>query len=164
MSEDVVYNVSSSDLRLGVQIQWDSWNFGNSTVDQYYSIEVGRDNQIGDTNQYLTTEDWDEDFYSDGFSQERAGMLHSRFGAIKCIAKDQDLSVGMYEKSNLAQDISLSITSCVNGTTSEIVWKPFQDIWRNANHLKVVFFMKSKYFDFTDIANSIKYFMRTEGL
>ena len=75
MSGDIVYNVSSSDLRLGVQVQCYGWNFGNSTNDQYYRIVASRDNQIGDTNQFIKMEDWDEDFYSDGFSQKRAVYL-----------------------------------------------------------------------------------------
>ena len=85
------------------------------------------------------------------------------YGPIKCISKDQDISVGMYEEKHQDLEINLSIAFWSN-YTDEVIWKPEEDIISLANHLKVVIFMKSKHFDFTDIANPIKYFMRTEEM
>ena len=157
----MIYNLSSSDLRLGVQIECQAWTWNNSTIDQYFTIEVYRDNILNDSGQILKVGDWDEDFYSQGFSQDRADFIHWLYGPIKCINKDQDMSVGIYERNNAVLDINLRISGWINYTDG-VVWKPYEQIIDKSQNLKVVFYMKSKYFDFTDISNPIKFFMRKE--
>ena len=45
---------------------------------------------------------------------------------------------------------------------NETGWKDIQEILKFLSDTKITFFMKSKYFDFTDIENPVKFFIREE--
>ena len=161
-NENVEYNLSSSGLRLGFQIQCLGWDV-SVPIQNYFTINTGRQSELADTGQRFDIEEWGDDFYSDLFSKSRIEFLKDSYGPIYWIKENDDLSVGIYEGGLTRITVSLAIsawggTSSINTTG----WQDFQEILDVIDTTKIVYFMKSKYFDFTDLENPVKFFIREE--
>ena len=162
LNEDVVYNISDSGLRLGFQVQRPTW-FENISLDEYFLIRVLQelDSSITNTAVYYDLEVWDEDFYDGLIHQDRIDFMTQRYGNILWVPKDKDLSVSILDEGKWSQNISILVEHWI-AYLNDTIWQSTEDIVSSVYKARVVFFMKGKYFDFTDLDNPVKFFIREE--
>ena len=163
--EDVVYNISESGLRLGFQVQWDAW-LEHIPLERYFTIRVLQelDSSTTQTAEYYDLEVWDEDFYDGLIHQDRIDAMTGRYGNILWVPKNNDLSVSILDGGKWSQDLFVLVEHWITFVENDTNWESTEEIMSSIYDSRVIFFMKGKYFDFTDLDNPVKFFIREEQI
>ena len=156
LTGDTEYNLTESGLRLGFQIQCYNWD-PTIPIQNYFNIVVYQHHDLADSEDRYYVEEWGQDFYSDLFNEFRVQDLTERYGPFLCIPQNNDLSVGLQHGGLYRVSLGLTISAWDYGE-----WQDYQDILDAMKDAQVTFYMKSKYFDFTDLENPVKFFIREE--
>ena len=156
LTGDTRYNLTQSGLRLGFQIQCPGWD-KSVPIQRYFKIVVLHNHDLNDSSNTYEVEEWGQDFYSDLFNEHRVQNLQEKYGPFLCIPQNSDLSVGLQYGGLYRVEMGLFISAWDYGE-----WQDFDEILQALQSTRVTFFMKSKYFDFTDLDNPVKFFIREE--
>ena len=165
VGDDIVYNISESELRLGFSVQCGSW-LSDIPLEEYFTIRVLQelDTTTTHTAEYYSLETWGDDFYDGLFNMDNINALTSAYGDILWVPKNKDLSVSILDGGKWSQDLYVIIEHWRPDLSNGVNWQDTQEIIYALYDTKVTFFMKGKYFDFTDLDNPIKFFIREEEI
>ena len=160
---DIVYNLSQSHARLGFQIQCENW-LNDTPLEEYFTIRVFQklDKGFTEETQYYRLEAWDDEFYGNLFNQNKINSMIANFGNIYWIPKSANISVSSLNKGEWSQNIHLTVEHWISDLDNGVNWRSTQEILNAIDNSKVKFLMKSNYFDFTDLDNPVKFFIREE--
>ena len=155
---DTSYNISESGLRIGIEIDTGGRITGN--MSDYFNVRASFDNNYLDTSKFITLEPWDDDFYDGIYSQENINNFKNPLNPLLCIPKNESLDVILFQGGEDYRKFIISFEKCSEYTSSNCA--DDQTMEELVPSTRIRYHLKSKYFDFTDIDNPVKFFAREE--